>query len=106
MHILRPALPTVALLVLCLALVGCESKISYENYQKITQGMSRSAVDKLLGTSGDDETASGTSITGAGIAEDRGAKLQVIRYKETATKYIVVTYKDGKVVTAVQGGLE
>jgi hypothetical protein len=102
---LRPVLSTIALLTLSLTLFACEAKITQDNYDKITVGMTRSQVEKILGGKGEDETASGTSITGAGIADSRGSKQSVFRWKD-GSKHIVITFdKDEKVFAKTQQGL-
>ncbi|MGQ0628171.1 MAG: hypothetical protein ACT4PL_08750 [Phycisphaerales bacterium] len=82
--------------VLGVGLMGCESKVTDENFAKISAGMTQNAVEKMLGK-GIDETGSGISISGAGVVgSDNRSKLTVIRYKDGG-KSIVVTYKDDKV---------
>ncbi len=94
----------VALLLGLILLAGCEAKITRENFDKIETGMSQSKVEKLLGGKGLDETPSGTSITGAGVIDSKKAASTIFRWKDGA-KYIVVTFRDGKVFEKQQDGL-
>ncbi|MGD9688543.1 MAG: hypothetical protein AB7K52_03735 [Phycisphaerales bacterium] len=93
-----------AMLALAVVLGACEAKVTKENYDQIDTGMSLAQVRKLLGGSGVDETPSGTSITGAGIADSRSVKVEVYRWRD-GNRHIVVTFKDGKVFEKVQEGL-
>ncbi len=100
----RRLLPIVGALAMLVAIAGCESKITQASYDKIQNGMSLSEVKKILGGDGIDETPSGTSITGAGVGDSRAAAQNVYRWKD-GSKYIVVTFRDGKVTSKVQEGL-
>src|SRR5262245_11273254 len=71
-----------ALVIWCLCLAGCSSKITRDNFDKIKTGMSRSDVEAILGsptkTRGDEKTNSA-------IWQDDD-------------NMITVVYQDGKVV--------
>lgn len=54
------SLRSVALLSFCMLLVAC-SKVTVENYSKITAGMSRAQVEQLLGTATECSGALGMS---------------------------------------------
>jgi hypothetical protein len=62
----RSALGALAALIFCGLLVACEGKINDDNYDRIQTGMSYSAVTDILG-SGEEQTATGTSISGSGM---------------------------------------
>lgn len=94
---------------LCLVMVtasmfACEAKITKSNFDKIEVGMTLSQVNKILGGKGEDETASGTSITGAGIGEGRAARQEVYRWKDGGSA-IIVTVVNGKVTSKMSEGL-
>jgi len=97
-----------SLLALSLAgavfLAACESKITQESFDKIETGMSQTQVEKLLGGKCTDETPSGTSITGAGVADSRKAAAKILRWKD-GSKSIVVVFRDGKVFEKMKDGL-
>ncbi|MBM4109355.1 MAG: hypothetical protein FJ255_11215 [Phycisphaerae bacterium] len=99
----RPPRTRIAALVLASLLAGCESKVTDENFAKVTDGMSYAQVEGLLG-SGEDQTATGTGIGGAGLltAETR-SKRKVFVWKE-GNKIITVVFDDGKVVEKMREG--
>lgn len=69
--------------------IGCGSKVSKSNYDKITDGMTMTEVENLLGK-GEKATA-GVSVGGISITGD------VYAWKD-GDKAITVVFKDGKVV--------
>lgn len=78
------------------AMVGCEKKVTVENYDKIQVGWTKTQVENLLG-SGTDETASGTSISGAGIPDTKAAAEKTYVWRDGGLT-ITLVFKDGKVV--------
>lgn len=91
------------LLAAAVLLPGCESKITSENYDRISVGMTRQAVENILG-SGTDETASGTSISSAGIADSKSSNEKTFVWREGGAT-ITVVFKDGKVVEKSKTGM-
>jgi hypothetical protein len=85
-----------------LAMFGCESKITEDNFAKLTQGMTQNEVEKILGK-GTDETPEGVSINYAGAASADKGKTTVIRYKD-GRKSIVVNFRDGKALDFLKDG--
>lgn len=92
---------TVSLFTL-VAMVGCEKKVTVENFDKIQNGWSKTQVENLLG-SGTDETASGTSISGAGIPDSKAAAEKTYVWRDGGLT-ITVIFKDGKVVQKTKVG--
>ena len=97
-----------SILALCLAasllLAGCDKKVTAEVYDKITVGMTKTQVENLLGGEGADETASGTSISSAGIGSGNNKTEQTIVWKD-GNAAITVVFKDGKVAQKSKAGL-
>lgn len=94
------------LLGLALALGGCEKKISTENYNKISDGMTLSDVTKILGKGEKEAKAEGASISQAGIMSNRGNANPEDTYKwKDGAAEIVITFRDGKVVNRVSYNL-
>ncbi|GJM25547.1 MAG: hypothetical protein DHS20C16_19620 [Phycisphaerae bacterium] len=87
---------TVGLVFGLLAMVGC-SKVSQENYDKISTGMTVEEVEGILG-SGETEGGGGVAI---GDVELSG---KVMHWGSDA-KGIKVTFANGKVVTKSHQGL-
>ena len=95
--LLRPVVVLTLLSLLSLAaLVGCEKKVTVENFDKIQIGWTKTQVENLLG-SGTDETASGTSISGAGIPDNKAAAEKTYVWREGGLTLTII-FKDGKVV--------
>lgn len=102
----RPARPALAALVLAslVALSGCESKVTRENYDKVSDGMTYAHVERLLG-SGEEQEAGGTGIGGAGLLTgETRSKRKVYLWKD-GHKTITVVFEDGKVVEKMTEGL-
>lgn len=91
------------LLAAAAALPACESKVTAENYDRITIGMTRQAVENILGA-GTDETASGTSISSAGIADSKAAAEKTFVWRDGGIT-ITIVFKDGKVVEKSKTGM-
>ncbi len=86
-----------ALIAACSLLIGCEqARVNQESYDQIKVGMSYEEVKSILGGDGVDETPSGTSISGAGVASGSGASEKLYVWKDK-NKSITVNIKDGKV---------
>ncbi len=89
----------------CLALAGCESKVTAENYDKITNGMSLSQVQKILGRGKDDTSHAGTSISAPGIGQTSKSSDVVYVWEEENGGKIVITFQDDKVVMKSKVGM-
>lgn len=85
----------------CLTLVaGCTDAVSEENFTQITNGMSLSQVEDILG-SGEKEDRSGVSISGAGIAGGSANTPTTTTYSwKSGQKQIIIEFKDDKVIHA------
>jgi hypothetical protein len=87
-------------LVLCLLVTGCKSKITKENYDKITVGMSLEDVQKILGK-GEKETGDGSNVAGqfgvavGGAPTVGGGDVYVFENNKVTLR---ITFKQGKVV--------
>ena len=91
---------TVGLLVLglaCVMLAGCGSKVSKDNYDKISTGMTTSEVEAILGK-GAEEAAAG------GALGNLGGSAKVMVWKD-GDKTITVTFVNDKVSLKAQSGL-
>lgn len=90
----------------CTLLIACEAKLTQENFARIKKGMTLADVQTILGSSGTEDTsASGMSISGAGIAgSSKESKEHIYVWKE-GDSTITVIISDGKVVEARQTGL-
>ena len=77
-------------LMLCTLLTGC-SKISKDNYNRITVGMTQNQVSEILGSPGDKTE---TEIPGLGLG-----KLEMWVYNNVGYggKVIMVSFQNGKV---------
>lgn len=93
-------------LAACLLCASCEEKITIENYNQITNGMSIAQVEKILGAGKDDTSHQGTSIGAAGIASVSKSKDQVYVWQDRSGGKIVVIFQDGKVVQKSKENLE
>jgi hypothetical protein len=91
-------------LVLCLLAaflvagpMGCGSKVSKSNYDKITTGMSKADVEKIMGAG--EKASAGISVGGLDITGD------VYTWKD-GDKQITVVFKDEKVVSKTSQNVE
>ena len=95
---MRLLLTAAILIALTLSLAACEEKtISDDSFNQIKTGMTRAEVENLLGFSGTDDTSSGTSISGAGLASGTDSSEKTYTWKAGATT-VTVIFKDGKVI--------
>jgi hypothetical protein len=76
--------------------VGCGSKVTKSNYDKISDGMTTAQVEGILGKG--QKASAGVSIAGLSVTGD------VYQWKD-GDKSISVVFKDGKVVGKSQSGL-
>lgn len=97
MSIARFCLPVpVAACVFVLA--ACETKVTQENYDKITIGMTQGQVEGILGK-GERQDVSGMNISGGGIASGSRTNSQSTYLWKDRNTLLSVTFEDGKVVT-------
>jgi hypothetical protein len=89
-----------------MVLVGCESGLTQENYAKIQKGMTLVEVQKILGSSGEEDSApTGMTISGGGIGgSSKESTDRIYVWKEDGVT-VTVTIADGKVVDFRQTGL-
>ena len=102
----RAAWRVLPLALAAMIVVGCESKLTPENYASIKPGMTLAQVQRLLGSSGDEDSSpSGMSISDAGIAgSSGGSNERIFVWKEDGVT-ITVVFKDDIVVESRQTGL-
>lgn len=93
-------------LAACLFACACEEKITVENYDQITNGMTIAQVERLLGSGKDDSSHQGTSIGASGIQSASKSKDQVYVWQDKSGGKIVVIFQDGKVVQKSKENLE
>ena len=81
-----------------LLLVAC-SKVSEENYDKVTTGMTLSQVERILGK-GDQDTTGGVSISSGGVmggSSSANSRRQTYTWKD-GQKQVVIEFMDDKVL--------
>lgn len=87
-------------LVLCLLVPACKSKVNKDNYEKVKDGMTLDEVEKLLGK-GEKETGDGSNVAGQfGVAMPSAPVVgggDVYNW-ESGDKKVAVTFRQGKVV--------
>lgn len=90
---------TTILLVFTLFLTSCSGKINKENYDKISNGMSVSQVEKILGK-GESQASSNVDLGeyGGNISSE------VITW-QSGTNVISITFSNGQVLAKAQSGL-
>jgi len=103
-HTRAPFALALATVVLIAALIGCESKVSQENFDKITVGMDLSQVEQILGK-GDEQASEGVSIGASGLTSGAGRNNQKTYVWHEPNKDISVVVADGKVVSKNKSGL-
>lgn len=84
-------------------MAGCEDKINESSFSQIQPGMDVFTVEKMLGGKGEIETASGMSISGAGIASGSTSSQTTLVWKKNGKQISVVADK-GKVVSKGKDG--
>lgn len=88
---------TTVLLVFFLS--SCSGKINSENYDKISNGMSKSEVESILG---EGESNASSSID---LGEYGGNISSEVITWQSGMKVITITFSDGKVMAKAQTGL-
>lgn len=86
----------VVLAVCVIALGGCGSKVTKDNFDKVKDGMSVADVEGLLGKG--EKASAGISVPGLTVTGE------VTQWKD-GDKQITVVFKDGKVVGKANKGL-
>ena len=94
-HASRTVAATLCVCV-CLCLTACEQKITQANFDKVSNGMNMSQVENLLGK-GEDQTASGVSISYGGAADVKKSPETTMVWKGKSMT-VTIIFKDGKVV--------
>lgn len=85
---------------LCLVAAGCQkTKVTEENFAKITKGMTITQVENILGSGTDDTPSAGYNISGGGVMSSQASTEKIYTWKSKDLQ-IIVTMKDGKVVVA------
>lgn len=85
------------IVVSCLIITGCASKVNRANYDKINTGMTEKEVEGVLGK-GEEQASAGVD---AGIMSMSGK----VKVWKGGTKVITITFIDGKVAAKAQYGL-
>lgn len=88
---------TIVLLVFFLS--SCSGKINSENYEKISNGMSKSQVESILGQG---ESNASSSID---LGEYGGNISSEVITWQSGMKVITITFSNGKVMAKAQAGL-
>jgi protein involved in sex pheromone biosynthesis len=80
-------------------LAGCSGKINKDNYDKISNGMSISQVESILGK-GESQASSNVDL-----GEYGGNISSEVMTWQSGTKVISITFSNGKVMAKAQNGL-
>lgn len=87
------------ILVLSIFLFSCAGKINKDNYDKITNGMSVSQVESILGK-GESQASSNVNL-----GEFGGNVSSELKTWQSGLKVISITFSNGKVMAKAQNGL-
>jgi len=90
----------VLILLICLLLPACQSKVNKANYDKVKEGMTLEEVEKILGK-GSKETGDGSNVAGqfgVAIPSAPTAGGGDVYTWESNTNTIRLTFRDGKLV--------
>jgi hypothetical protein len=87
------------LISLSLFLVSCSGKLNKDNYEKISNGMSVSQVESILGK-GESQASSNVDL-----GEYGGNISSEVMTWQSGTKVISITFSNGKVMAKAQNGL-
>jgi hypothetical protein len=101
------ALGLVLLVVTCLLLPGCKSKITKANFDKIQDGMTLEEVEGILGK-GESQTGDPSVMLGqAGVAlpMQSGQSKDQVYVWESGNKKITIVFRQDKVVKRIPSGL-
>ncbi len=92
-----------AITCLCLSFAACEQKDLGVEFNKVTNGMTLSQVENLLGSGTDDTSSAGYGVSTGGVLDSKAAAEKTYIWKESTITYQVV-FKDGKVVQKSKAG--
>ena len=87
------------ILLLAIILISCSGKINKENYDKISNGMSKSEVESILG---EGESNASSSVD---LGEYGGNIRSEVMTWQSGSKVITVTFTNDKVDVKAQTGL-
>lgn len=89
-------------------LAGCEDKLTLENYEQITTGMTLTQVEEILGEGVEQKSEGGFDISAGGILSSGGgtstSPVKMYTWGQGGL-LITVYFRDGAVVTKSQNGL-
>jgi len=88
-----------AIISLSIFLVSCSGKLNKDNYDKISNGMSVSQVESILGKG---ESQASSSVD---LGEYGGNISSEVMTWQSGTKVISITFSNGKVMAKAQNGL-
>ena len=83
----------------CIFLVSCSGNLNKDNYEKISNGMSVSQVESILGK-GESQASSNVDL-----GEYGGNISSEVMTWQSGTKVISITFSNGKVMAKAQNGL-
>jgi hypothetical protein len=86
-------------IALSLFLFSCSGKLNKDNYDKISNGMSVSQVESILGKG---ESQASSSVD---LGEYGGNVSSEVMTWQSGTKVISITFSNGKVMAKAQNGL-
>jgi hypothetical protein len=99
----RPAL-TLAIIAICATVIGCEAKVTLDNYDQIQVGMAQHQVEAILGE-GTRESAAGMGIDASGFASrDSEDNSRATYLWEEDGRQIVIDFEDQKVKSKRKSG--
>jgi hypothetical protein len=87
------------LFLLSFLLIGCSSKLNSDNYNKISNDMSVSEVESILGK-GESQASSSVNLGAYG-----GNISSEVMTWQSGTKVISITFSNGRVMAKAQNGL-
>lgn len=104
-RVLRMALLVLAMAACALAMTSCgEDPVNETNFSQIKAGMSLHEVETIMGGAGErEETPTGMSISGAGIAGASSSKVERYIWR-SGPAMISVEVRDSKVVSVGRVG--
>lgn len=88
-----------AIISLSIFIVSCSGKLNKDNYDKISNGMSVSQVESILGKG---ESQASSSVD---LGEYGGNISSEVMTWQSGTKVISITFSNGKVMAKAQNGL-
>lgn len=107
MHHLPLPARLVIVLLMCLLIPACKSKVTKDNFDKVKEGMSLEDVEKLLGK-GNKETGDGSNVAGQfGVAMPSVPVMgggDVYTW-ESGDKTIRITFRQNKVIHKTASGM-